>query len=814
MQIRWLSLILMVGLSFGLAAAGVAQPPPPPTIGLPVTATPGGEWGACYTGCGGVYGIPSSNAGYEQQVVERVNAERLTNGNLPPLKLVPALTQSTRYHATDMAADNYFNHDTYDRSGSTLVKTCAWSARIASYYTGWQWLGENIAAGYATPTDVMNAWMSSTAGHRDNILSASYWELGVGYYQGGSYGYYWAQDFGRRTGFYPLVINREAATTDHYRVSLYIYGQGIWPQMRLRNDNNAWSTWQTFTSTLTWDLPWSAGEHAVWAELTDGTNTHVTSDTIRLTRSFTPTLGGLPDVVTFTYSIPDRLLLPARAQLTPQNTSTGDLLSWLITSTGTWYTLAPTLGATPASFWITPTTFSTATVRVYTGTVTVTVTSPTTTSGTPKRIPLVLNVINKPFYRAYLPLVMRAYSPPILPVTPNDPAYGSQWGLAKINAPLAWGVSQGQGILIAVLDSGADLGHPDLSGQLRSDIDWDYVNNDDTAQDDDGHGTHVAGIAAAATNNGIGVAGLGWNATVLPLKVLDNEGSGSFTNLVTALRYATDHGAKIINMSLGSDPAYNLQCANYPDLVNALKYAYDHGVLNIVAAGNEAGNANQVMPANCPYVLTVAATDSSDARAWFSNSGTVVDIAAPGADIYSTYWPSPDYASMDGTSMATPFVAGLAALVWARAPAYTPEQVAAAILDNARDLGPAGRDNDFGCGRIDAPGAVITGTTRASSLCKPTALSGTTLQAATAETPPPPPGSYVPGRLIVGLRAHDLAAQADTLRAYAVEPLAQLAPGGGWLMSVPVGQEWEIAQRLLHDGVVEYAHLDFLLFAQ
>ncbi|GEM_PF-4377563 len=136
----------------------------------------------------------------------------------------------------------------------------------------------------------------------------------------------------------------------------------------------------------------------------------------------------------------------------------------------------------------------------------------------------------------YLPLVMRAYRPPPPPpVYPNDPDYDYQWGLTKVRAPEAWALSTGQGVLIAVLDTGTDYTHPDLSGKVRTDIDRDFVNNDNDAMDDHGHGTHVSGIAAAATNNGIGVAGMGWDASILPVKVLDNSGSGDHSLLAAGI---------------------------------------------------------------------------------------------------------------------------------------------------------------------------------------------------------------------------------------------------------------------------------------
>ncbi len=292
-----------------------------------------------------------------------------------------------------------------------------------------------------------------------------------------------------------------------------------------------------------------------------------------------------------------------------------------------------------------------------------------------------------------------------LPWQPNDPYYSSQWAMEKTGAPTAWQSADGAGVLLAVLDSGVDFDHVDLTNKVRRDLDWDFVNDDDDAQDDYGHGTHVSGIAAAAPNNGEGVVGVGWDVEILPLKVLNEEGHGSMSDVIAAIYYATDAGADIINMSFNTSADSPMQCTQLPALVEALEYAYQHGVLLIAAAGNKGIDAAQVAPANCPYVLTVAATTSDDGIASFSNYGEVVDVAAPGWSIYSTFLGN-TYRVKSGTSMAAPFVAGVAALVWSRYPDYTPDFVAAAILNTAQDLGGNGWDPAFGCGRVAAAAAV------------------------------------------------------------------------------------------------------------
>ncbi|MBN1876902.1 MAG: peptidase S8 [Anaerolineae bacterium] len=434
------------------------------------------------------------------------------------------------------------------------------------------------------------------------------------------------------------------------------------------------------------------------------------------------------------------------------------------------------------------------------------------------------NAEETPSYVVFMPLITLNYAPPSPTLLPNDPYYTSQWALDRTNAPRAWRESDsslGKGVLIAVLDTGADFEHVDLTAKLRSDIDKDFVNDDDEAQDDHGHGTHVAGIAAAATNNEEGVVGLGWDAEVLPLKVLDKNGGGSLAKLVNAVYYATDQGANIINMSLATDADYNLQCSQFPALLEALQYAYEHDVLVVVAAGNDNDDAGKVVPANCPYVLTVAATDSSDTRSYFSNYGSVIDIAAPGQNIYSTKLGN-KYGTKRGTSMAAPFVAGLASLVWAKFPEYTPDQVSDTILNNAIDLGEVGRDTRYGCGRIDALAAVAHGIT-GDTVCRTDALSaadhsvGNIPGQAFVLTPETPPRhnvsaeTFVAGHLIVRL---NLDRTQDTLMSeYNIETLQTLA-NDIVLVRVPLGAEWDTAQKLMVEGVIEYAQPDYRVFAQ
>lgn len=234
-----------------------------------------------YTGCGGI-NVPVINAAYEQEVVYLVNQER-ANAGLPPLKRSVDLDEASRYHAADMAQDSYFKHDSYDRAGDNVVYVCSTWDRIKTYYPSPS--AENIAAGYSTPTSVMNGWMNST-GHQNNILSTYSWEIGVGYYQGGGYGSYWVQDFGRQSGVYPLIINQDAANTDTRSVSLYIYGD--WTEFRLRNDEGNWSQWMPFQNSMNWELTGGIGTHTVWTEMRNGLDASSFSDTITLTQDDNP----------------------------------------------------------------------------------------------------------------------------------------------------------------------------------------------------------------------------------------------------------------------------------------------------------------------------------------------------------------------------------------------------------------------------------------------------------------------------------------------------------------------------------------------
>lgn len=287
---------------------------------------------------------------------------------------------------------------------------------------------------------------------------------------------------------------------------------------------------------------------------------------------------------------------------------------------------------------------------------------------------------------------------------PNDIYYPRQWGLPMVGAPAAWDITRGSGVVVAVIDTGADFLHPDLAGRLDSARDKDFVNGDSSAQDDNGHGTHVSGIIAATTGNGLGVAGMAPQSTVLPLKVLDASGDGSTIDVGDAIRYAVDNGAGVLNLSL--------EASGYSSyLAEALAHASRNDVVVAASSGN--GGAPQVgFPARWYGVIGVGAVGPSKARASYSSYGDGLDLVAPGGtagiaedNIYSTY--RGGYAYLAGTSMSAPHVAGAAALVRAYHPAWPAGYVSYALTSTSEDLGAADWDPQYGWGLIAADSALL-----------------------------------------------------------------------------------------------------------
>jgi serine protease len=309
----------------------------------------------------------------------------------------------------------------------------------------------------------------------------------------------------------------------------------------------------------------------------------------------------------------------------------------------------------------------------------------------------------------------------------NDPLFPQQWGLQQIKAPAAWARGdKGAGAVIGVVDTGADLNHPDLQGKLVAGTDLVPGGGDcPGAQDENGHGTHVSGIAAAATNNGIGVAGTAPDAKVMPVRVLDASGSGDDATVISGIKYAADHGAKVINLSLGGSPIVGELPQANAEMAAAVKYAFTKGSLVVAAAGNESLPLCSY-PAAAQYAVCVGATDSRGAPSFYSNFPNSpepnVGVRAPGGvgsvlcedseDIWSTIWPGDSsdcqgngaqtgYDTLAGTSMASPFVSGLSAILSAKG--LSNAQIMECLKDTSSNKGAF--DPVMGYGIIDADSA-------------------------------------------------------------------------------------------------------------
>jgi subtilisin family serine protease len=288
---------------------------------------------------------------------------------------------------------------------------------------------------------------------------------------------------------------------------------------------------------------------------------------------------------------------------------------------------------------------------------------------------------------------------------PNDPDYASQGDLPLIGMPAAWTATRGSSsVVIAILDTGTTVGHPDFAGTVFGDA-HDFVDNPERtdAVDDNGHGTHVTGTIAAQANNLVGVAGMAPAVSIMPVKVLDSHGNGPISAVLDGIAYATQKHVSVISMSLGA-PAALFDATTLAAFQASINSAYSAGITIVAAAGNDF-NTSVEYPCAFVHVICVGATDNLDQHADFSNANAFVDISAPGVGIVSTVPPS-GYASASGTSMATPHVAALAGLIRSIHPEETVDQVEATILTTAVDLGPAGRDDQFGAGRINAAAAV------------------------------------------------------------------------------------------------------------
>ena len=277
---------------------------------------------------------------------------------------------------------------------------------------------------------------------------------------------------------------------------------------------------------------------------------------------------------------------------------------------------------------------------------------------------------------------------------PNDPSWDLQYGLVNIRAPQGWDLTTGSAaVTIAIVDTGVDYGHPDLVNKLVPG--YNFVNGDPNPQDDNGHGTHVAGIAAASSNNGIGIAGVSWGARIMPVKVLNSSGGGTYANTALGVIWAVEHGAQVINLSLGGTGPSSV-------LADAINYAHSQGAVVIAAAGNTRSNF-VLYPARYPNVIAVARTNSTNN--WDgSNYGPEIDLAAPGTSIYSTTIGGYDYNS--GSSMSTGFVSGLAAILKGIPGNTSPDAIESQMETTALDIEFAGWDEYTGAGLIQMDTAI------------------------------------------------------------------------------------------------------------
>jgi thermitase len=261
-------------------------------------------------------------------------------------------------------------------------------------------------------------------------------------------------------------------------------------------------------------------------------------------------------------------------------------------------------------------------------------------------------------------------------IAPNDPGWSKQWGTVKTATNTAWETTTGAAsVVIAELDTGVDFAHPDLQGAFVAG--YDFVNRDSNPADDNGHGTMVAGVLAARTNNGIGIAGQCWKCSIMPVKVLSSSGSGSYSNVASGITWAVDRGARIINMSLGGSSASST-------LQSAVNYAWNKGVLVIAAAGNN-GTTGLNYPAAYDPAIAVAGSDSRDARYSWSSYGSWVEVAAPGCDYTTTL--GGGYSTPCGTSFASPMTAGIAGLLASANPGATNVTLRNALLSTADPVG-------------------------------------------------------------------------------------------------------------------------------
>ncbi len=290
---------------------------------------------------------------------------------------------------------------------------------------------------------------------------------------------------------------------------------------------------------------------------------------------------------------------------------------------------------------------------------------------------------------------------------PNDPdllSVDRSYQISVTHAVEGWEYTEGrEDVIIALVDTGLNLNHPEFNGRIVAG--YDFINDDEDPTDDNGHGTHTAGIAAAGINNGIGMVGVCPHCRVMPVKVLNQNNAGTWSSVAKGVLYAVDHGARVINLSLGA-------AVSSQTLEDAIAYANAHDVLVVAAAGNM-GSDRKFYPAALDGVLAVSATDAQDKHWSLSNYGEYIDVAAPGYAVFSTYYDLNNYYHgynyMSGTSMASPFVAGLAGLLLSQEADRTPTDITKLITSTADKMGNSVDDAYFGHGRVNVARALAVG---------------------------------------------------------------------------------------------------------
>ncbi len=288
---------------------------------------------------------------------------------------------------------------------------------------------------------------------------------------------------------------------------------------------------------------------------------------------------------------------------------------------------------------------------------------------------------------------------------PNDPYFEYQWHMQNLDVTKAWETTKGKGVVVAVVDTGVSVGEDGFFKILQG---YDFVEDDKEPRDGQGHGTHVAGTIGQKSNNGIGVAGVAPEVTILPVRVLGSDGSGSMTGVASGIIWAVDNGANIINLSLGSSAASEV-------VADACSYAYEHGVTVVAATGNDGFSDFIGYPAAYDTTIAIGSVGKTNDIAYYSNQGKEIDLVGPGGDqstgeydgvvqetIMGGTW---GYTFLQGTSMATPHVAGVAALLYARG-VHEPDEIRRILRESSDDLGAGGWDTTFGSGVVNPVAAL------------------------------------------------------------------------------------------------------------